>query len=233
MPDKLLYYTQFGLRLEAMMKYIPRTAVLSALILFFGIIFLFLSYTKLRRDSVPPFSKTDLEETDLDKIRQQVEQINPFFIKNKGQAPEDILYYFQGNNGAVYFTKEKIVFPRRSTSFVCALDTEQFYLLNTAYIALLKDANYSLKYLVGILNSKLVNFFYQNTYIGWQITIPAINSIPIPKITSGNKAVVDSIVALVDQVMASPQVEVEREIDRVVFELYELIPDEIKIVNGD
>ena len=133
----------------------------------------------------------------------------------------------------LFLAKEKIVFPRRSTSFVCALDTEQFYLLNTAYIALLKDANYSLKYLVGILNSKLVNFFYQNTYIGWQITIPAINSIPIPKITSGNKAVVDSIVALVDQVMASPQVEVEREIDRVVFELYELIPDEIKIVNGD
>ncbi|OGH80280.1 MAG: hypothetical protein A3C10_03875 [Candidatus Magasanikbacteria bacterium RIFCSPHIGHO2_02_FULL_48_18] len=95
------------------MKYIPRTAVLSALILFFGIIFLFLSYTKLRRDSVPPFSKTDLEETDLDKIRQQVEQINPFFIKNKGQAPEDILYYFQGNNGAVYFTKEKIVFQNK------------------------------------------------------------------------------------------------------------------------
>src|SRR3990167_8462441 len=113
MPDKLLYYTQFGLRLEAMMKYIPRTAVLSALILFFCIIFLFLSYTKLRRDSVPPFSKTDLEETDLDKIRQQVEQINPFFIKNKGQAPEDILYYFQGNNGAVYFTKEKIVFQNK------------------------------------------------------------------------------------------------------------------------
>lgn len=138
----------------------------------------------------------------------------------------------------LFLAQEKIVFPRRSTSFVCALDTEQFYLLNTAYICLVKDATYDPKYLLGILNSKLVNFFYKNTYIGWQITIPAINAIPIPKITTQNKEIVDSLLDYVDKAIsayrdkADTLSDIEREIDQRVFELYELTPDEVASIMG-
>lgn len=138
----------------------------------------------------------------------------------------------------LFLAQEKIVFPRRSTSFVCALDTEQFYLLNTAYICLVKDAKYNPKYLTGILNSKLINFFYQNTYIGWQITIPAINAIPIPKITAQNKKIVDSLIGQVDKIISAHEhksgtiTDIEREIDRLVFELYELTADEVAAITG-
>ncbi|MBI2436823.1 MAG: SBBP repeat-containing protein [Candidatus Magasanikbacteria bacterium] len=45
-------------------------------------------------------------------IKKQLEQTiqNPFFIKNEGQAPQDIQYYFQGKNSSVYFTNHGLVF---------------------------------------------------------------------------------------------------------------------------
>ncbi len=137
----------------------------------------------------------------------------------------------------LFLAKEKLVFPRRSVNFMCTIDTNQFYLLNTAYICLLKNSQYSLKYILGILNSKVINFLYSKTYIGYQITIPAINSMPIPKIIQGNKKLVSKMQGLVDKALVIKKADLkadiqslENQIDKIVYELYNLSPEEIKIV---
>ena len=145
-------------------------------------------------------------------------------------------------NERLFLSKEKLIFPRRSTSFICAIDNEQYYLLNTAYICLLKNSNYSLKYLLAILNSIVINFVYSKTYIGWQITIPAIKSLPIPKIPPEAQkpfiALVDKILEITSQENYDPknppikQKELEKKIDEMVYELYGLGEEEIEVVRG-
>jgi len=137
----------------------------------------------------------------------------------------------------LFLAEEKLIFPRRSTSFICTIDKNKFYLLNTAYICLLTNTQYSLRYILGILNSKIINFLYSKTYIGWQITIPAINQIPIPKITNENIRLVRLIEKLVDQIIltkkGNPKIDTigfEKQIDQMVYNLYELTKEEIAVV---
>ena len=99
-----------------------------------------------------------------------------------------------------------------------------------------------MKYLLAILNSIVINFVYSKTYIGWQITIPAIKSLPIPKIPPEAQkpfiALVDKILEITSQENYDPknppikQKELEKKIDEMVYELYGLGEEEIEVVRG-
>ncbi len=140
----------------------------------------------------------------------------------------------------LFLADEKLLFPRKSTKIRGAYDDEQYYALNTAYICLTKNDEYNLKFVLAILNSRLINYFYSKLFFGWQITIPALNCISIP---STNQV---PVVKIVDKILelakssdylraAEKQEEVkkyERQIDQLVYNLYKLTPDEIEIVDN-
>lgn len=140
----------------------------------------------------------------------------------------------------IFLNQEKILLPRRSTKILCAFDNEKYYCLNTAYICLLKDKDYSLKFILGILNSSLINYVYSKLFFGWQITIPALESITVPLENQ------DQIVGLVNKVLditktrdyitnSAKQAEVkeyEYQIDKMVYKIYDLTAEEIKIVES-
>jgi len=79
----------------------------------------------------------------------------------------------------LFLAKEKLLIPRKSTSIVAAYDNKQFYALNTAYLLLPTVKGYSIKYLLALLNSKLVKNIYKKKWVGWQIVIPALKELPI------------------------------------------------------
>ena len=79
----------------------------------------------------------------------------------------------------LFLAKEKLLIPRKSTSIVAAYDNKQFYALNTAYLLLPTVKGYSLKYLLTLLNSKLVKNIYRKKWVGWQIVIPALKELPV------------------------------------------------------
>ena len=54
--------------------------------------------------------------------------------------------------------------------------------MNTAYICLTSKKVYEMEYILAILNSKLIEYLYNQLFMGWQITIPAIESMPIANI---------------------------------------------------
>jgi len=73
--------------------------------------------------------------------------------------------------------------------------------------------------------------------MGMSLTKEAVQEIPIPPITTSNQPIVEQIEALVDKILASkrtnPQSDTrhwEREIDRLVYRLYDLTEEEIKII---
>lgn len=136
----------------------------------------------------------------------------------------------------IFLANTKIVLPRRSTKLICTIDDQQYYLLNTAYIILPLKNDINLYFILGILNSKLIDFYYQNLFFGWQITIPSLNTLPI---FLGDNYQQDEIIKIVKQVLIlrkknkdADTKNLESQIDQLVYKLYDLTPEEIEIVEN-
>ncbi len=117
----------------------------------------------------------------------------------------------------------------------------------------LKNKKVDIRFMLGILNSKLISFYHLNTSANAfkgafpKVLIKDLLKIPLPKVTSDQH---DKMVSLVEAMLAlhkslavaqSPaekerlerQIRVtDREIDGLVYELYGLSEEEIKIVEG-
>ena len=136
----------------------------------------------------------------------------------------------------LFLAEKKILLPRRATKIVATIDYQQYYALNTAYICLNKENNYETEFLLGVMNSKLVDYFYSKLFMGWQITIPALEVIPIPYCTREKQLKVCSLVKnAINTKRTNPSADtsaLESEIDRLVYQLYGLTEEEIKIVEG-
>jgi len=135
------------------------------------------------------------------------------------------------------FEKEKIVFTKASQTKSFAYDNSGFYLQNTSYIL----TGENLKFLLAILNSKLITYaflnFYQSGGIEGEITVQAMNEIPIPEITKDNKQAVNQIETLVNEILmlkttnkTTDITQQTSKIDTLVYQLYELTEDEIKLI---
>ncbi|NCU42254.1 MAG: class I SAM-dependent DNA methyltransferase, partial [Candidatus Moranbacteria bacterium] len=139
------------------------------------------------------------------------------------------------------FEKEKVIYPETTQGANFFYDPDGvFFAEKTNFIMVGKN----LKYLTGILSSKLVTFVYKNYYAGvdlsnsgYQYNKHAIENLPIPQITSINQSLVSQIESLVDQILSLKKQNkdadtstFEREIDHLVYQLYHLAPEEIAIV---
>jgi type I restriction-modification system DNA methylase subunit len=140
------------------------------------------------------------------------------------------------------FDKEKILVqrirnPKLKTRLVCAYDIDSYIngtgLSNIVLLDQYKDI-YSLKYIIGILNSKLINYWFSYYFIDVNIKPEQLRKIPLPKAKTNQE-----IISLVEKIQSdkqnSPDADTsatEREIDHIVYELYGLTPDEIAVIEG-
>ncbi|TAF75596.1 MAG: class I SAM-dependent DNA methyltransferase [Bacteroidetes bacterium] len=132
------------------------------------------------------------------------------------------------------FEKEKIVFTKASKIQAFAYDNQGHFVLNTSYILV----GEKLKYLLAFLNSKLFQFafkkFYQSGGIDGEITIQSIEQIPIVYPTAKQESI---LIKIVDKIIDLKQknkttTDLETQIDQLVYKLYELTEEEIKIVEN-
>lgn len=115
------------------------------------------------------------------------------------------------------------------------------YVSATFYV--IKTQRINVKYLTAILNSKLIAFWLKhkgkmqgNNY---QIDKEPLLNIPIVTINSKNQKLVDELINLVDEILkvkeqdknANTQ-ELENKINSLVYKLYNLTEEEIKIIEG-
>lgn len=137
---------------------------------------------------------------------------------------------------------EKIVFQRYSSSRIIAtLDQKQFYTLGTTIVCR-ANSDYSNKFLLGIVNSKLLSWWYGRSYTSPTNYIREFEQLPICVIKFSNnseKFFYENIIKLVDRILAAkaknPQADtnkLEEEIDKLVYQLYGLTQEEINIVEG-
>ncbi|MEA3457748.1 MAG: TaqI-like C-terminal specificity domain-containing protein [Candidatus Thermoplasmatota archaeon] len=135
---------------------------------------------------------------------------------------------------------EKIVFQRySSTRLIAALDTAKFYTLGTTIIAR-STSEYSNRYILGLVNSKLLSWWYGRTFTSPTNYIREFESIPIRKIdfdNKNNKIVYDKITKSVDEKLVQKEQTITKKInkideiiDQLVYELYGLNKKEIKLI---
>ena len=158
-----------------------------------------------------------------------------------------------------FFEEPKILFGRlRNKSLerklVGILDEDKFYNRDNFNNIISRDKNYSLKFILALFNSKLLNYWYKSYFDNVNINPEQTNLIPIRTIDFTNKiekAKHDHIVNLVEEmiktkdelVTARLDLDVQRldhrcttldhKIDEAVYELYGLTEEEIKIVEGN
>ena len=124
----------------------------------------------------------------------------------------------------------------------CVYD-EGEYIAEKSTVIVLESGSMNLKYVLALLNSTLVSFWYKIYFrslalAGGYLRIGnnEIKAIPIPDVTSEQQA---PIIEIVDRIFAvkrsNPDADItalENEIDRVVYSLYNLPREEIEIVEG-
>jgi hypothetical protein len=136
------------------------------------------------------------------------------------------------------FKEEKIVWIELSDVGRFALCTDEIYLLNSAYF-LLPPPQVNTKYLLGLLNSRLICFYLgliaetsgmgTNRWINNYVKEFPIIVSAVDKQNEVAKLVTEILLAK----HADPQIDtygLEIKIDRIVYELYELTDNEIAII---
>ncbi|MBT9151722.1 MAG: Modification methylase PaeR7I [candidate division WS2 bacterium] len=155
-------------------------------------------------------------------------------------------YELRGCDYYPEFEKEKIVWGLTADKWAFAYDDKGHYLPSNGYI--LTSSNPSVKYLLALLNSNLMEFYF--SFIGimtaggaFTLKHETIGEFPIRE---GSIKDQKPFIEFVDQILAitraedylqNPQKkaqvnELERQIDQMVYELYGLTEEEIKIVEG-
>ena len=72
------------------------------------------------------------------------------------------LWLAEPRNSAPFFDDEKIILRQTADCLIATLDTHKRINLNNVYNVGLLNNNYSLKYILAILNSKLMEYLYRN-----------------------------------------------------------------------
>ncbi len=178
--------------------------------------------------------------------------------REKGKFEGKDWWAFGYPKSMILFQKPKIICPFYHITAAYAYDKEGYF-FKTGYGIILQNTELSYEYILGLLNSKLLFWYYQRictvmregyshymTQYIEQLPIPIINfSDPV------DKARHDRMVSLVstmldlnkrlqdaklehDNTLLQRQIEAtDAAIDKLVYELYGLTEDEIKIVEGN
>lgn len=155
------------------------------------------------------------------------------------------------------FCSEERIFIREipdKSNLVCSLTNETCIPNKAVIIVIAKQISNQL--LLGILNSKLIGYFtFNSTEKGKQrlfprISLTTVKNLPIPKLSKSNihltQAIEESVTKLIElkqkKVGMKLQTEIElvdsrichydNQINELVYKLYELTPEEIKIVES-
>ena len=147
------------------------------------------------------------------------------------------------------FEQPHLLICETGINIVATIDIDQFYIMSSLYCGILINQQYSLEYILALMNSSLFNFLMfkinlENT--GGAFTKAKIyhyKQLPIKSISIDKQK---SFIDLVDKILKitkfsdysenlNKQTKVQKygkQIDQMVYKLYNLTPEEIKIVEN-
>jgi len=139
---------------------------------------------------------------------------------------------------------QRIRNPKLNKRLIVALDDQKFINGTGMSNVILTDKKYLLKYIIALLNSLCINYWFKNNFTDVNIKPEQLRKIPIKKAKENiqNKflIVVDKILNLTKQEDYLENInnqnkvkEYEEQIDIMVYKLYELTYEEVLIIDKD
>ncbi|GAA9670726.1 class I SAM-dependent DNA methyltransferase [Helicobacter pylori] len=198
-------------------------------------IFCGLSKTGFRSDVINTNNKKSvyfLESSDI--YRYYVNDFGKKFLKR-------IDDYFSWEKRRIFESQDIIFMTRMTNQIRCVVVPLGVY---GGKVNILHDFRIDRFLILGVLNSKLMTYFYKKKFFpthmqggAFGFDTLSVETLPIPQITKSNKPTADKIIALVDKILALKEkdpkantLDLEKEIDALVYQLYHLTDEEIKII---
>jgi hypothetical protein len=145
-----------------------------------------------------------------------------------------------------FFIQPKIITRQTADTIIGTIDISKYYVKNSVHSTLLKKEysnSISLSYILGILNSKLIEWFYKTESLESgrlfpQVKIERLRNLPI--IISKDKNIIKQIENIVGKTIESKSSnpdkdthKLENQIDELVYKLYDLTGEEINIIEDN
>ncbi|OKB11792.1 type IIG restriction enzyme/methyltransferase [Helicobacter pylori] len=190
-------------------------------------------YTSNLKSKIPPI---DIEKYPAIKAHLDFHWDTIATRSDQGDTP----YHLRNCAYLEDFEKEKIVYPCIIAKEPCFVYEEKgFYAPAPANI--ITGDKIEIKYITALLNSKCIYFAMRKFYMGGgiegELKTNNLEKIPIPQITPQNQKLADKITdcakAILEAKEKDPKAntkELEKEIDALVYQLYNLTDEEIKII---
>ncbi len=197
-------------------------------------------YTSNLKFKIPPI---DIEKYPATKAHLDAHWDTIATRSDQGDTP----YHLRNCAYLEDFEKEKIVYGEIVQEPRFYLDNGEcelgyFYAEATSFIL----TGEHLRYLLGMLHSKLITFAFKTFYAGgglgesgYRYKKAFIERLPIPQITEKNQELADKITDGAKQILALKEKDpkantqkLEKEIDALVYQLYHLTDEEIKIIEN-
>ncbi|NHA86158.1 class I SAM-dependent DNA methyltransferase [Helicobacter pylori] len=190
-------------------------------------------YTSNLKSKIPPI---DIEKYPAIKTHLNSHYDTIATRSDQGDTP----YHLRNCAYLEDFEKEKIVYPCIMAKEPCFVYEEKgFYAPAPANI--ITGDKMEIKYITALLNSKCIYFAMRKFYMGGgiegELKTNNLEKIPIPKITPQNQELAHKITDGAKQILALKEKDpkantqkLEKEIDALVYQLYNLTDEEIKTI---
>ncbi|MEA5536906.1 Eco57I restriction-modification methylase domain-containing protein [Crocosphaera sp. XPORK-15E] len=167
--------------------------------------------------------------------------------REKGKMKGEKWYAYIYPKNIELMKTNKLIIPDIAEQQSFAMDTDGNYAFTSGYGITFNDINESVLYILGLLNSNVLDFYMKSISTPirggyFRYFTQFIEQLPITRINLSNpnkKSKHDDIVNLVNKILEikrqNPKAnttELEREIDEIVYELYGLNEEEIRIIEG-
>ncbi|EGJ7802707.1 class I SAM-dependent DNA methyltransferase [Campylobacter jejuni] len=182
---------------------------------------------------------------DLPNLKQHFQKYKEILkeSKIKYKTPNKPYFYLHREREEKFFKKgeEKIISQVRCIEPIFVYSNENFY--GSRALFFIQTCRINLKYLTGVLNSKLIAFWlkHKGKIQGnlFKIDKEPLLNIPVVNINSKNEKLANKLISLVDEILkvkeqdknANTQ-ELENKINSLTYKLYNLTEEEIKIIEG-
>jgi hypothetical protein len=134
---------------------------------------------------------------------------------------------------SVHNAKNKIIVRQVGSTPVCGMDKSGLAVLNSAFMIVCNDIDPF--GVLGIINSKLMKYYWKQKFEDKRKTFPKIKGtylelLPIASPTSEISTIVKLIIDKKEKGSTEDTSTLEKEIDGLVYKLYDLTDDEIRII---
>lgn len=170
---------------------------------------------------------------------------------DKYYTPKNPIEYIEYIEGTKHLTRSrkrenfevdaKILTQHVSGKIKGTIDYSRFYYMQTINGTIIIDKSYQIEFILSLMNSRLMDFYYDNTFnLGAEFTTAvAIHNIDLLPIRFASYKIQGSFSTLVNRILKlkqeNPEADttiLEKKIDQMVYELYGLTEEEIAIVEN-